>query len=565
MSLSQWRSAWERLLAQGAPFELTASADGRTREFRQAPRTLQEVIDAGRVHGEREFLVWQEQRLSFADYFEQVERLAGQMIARLGLQPGERVAIAMRNQPAWLVAFAAIQRCGAVCVPLNSWGLRDELLHGVQDSGAGLLLCDAPRLALLGEDLAALQRTTIVVGLEPGAALAGHCLRYEDLLAAEALAAPLVAVEPDSPAMILYTSGTTSRAKGVLSSHRAVCQALTALDFQSAFCALSSPERIGKVIASGYPPTSLMAVPLFHVSGLHAQFLSALRAGRRLVLMYKWDVERAIDLIRDERCTQFNGAPVMMQQLLASPRFGGPDTASLLGLGLGGGASSDGLLAGMIARKPEAIGGSGYGLTESNGIGAAIGGDPFVYKPASCGWPLPIVDLRIGDDPGNPLPCGEHGLIWLRSPTLMAGYWNLPEASAATLRDGWLNTGDIGLLDDEGFLCISGRVKELINRGGEKISAAEIEACASDMAGVDEAAAFAVPDPLLGEVVALVVQGGQLPSEHEIRAFIGARLAGYKVPAQVHRVTTPLPRNATGKVLKDVLKQQLAQASPLPA
>ncbi|WP_175650214.1 class I adenylate-forming enzyme family protein [Pseudomonas sp. Marseille-P9899] len=558
MSIEQWRTAWQQLTAAGAPFEVVTPADGAPRYFRQTARTLQEVIDAGRVHGEREFLVWQEQRLSFADYFDQVDRLAGQLIARFGLQPGERVAIAMRNQPAWLVAFAAIQRCGAVCVPLNSWGLRDELLHGLEDSGAGLLLCDESRLTLLRDDLTARQRTTIVVGMTSVAGLPDYCFRYEDLLAAEALVVPAVRVEPHAPAMILYTSGTTSRAKGALSSHRAVCQALAALDFQSAFCALSSPQRIARVIDSGFAPTSLMAVPLFHVSGLHAQFLSALRGGRRLVLMYKWDVERAIDLIRDERCTQFNGAPVMMQQLFASPRFGGADTASLFGLGLGGGASSAALLGDMARRKPDVIGGSGYGLTESNGIGAAIGGDPFLYKPASCGWPLPIVDVRIGDSPAQPVPDGQPGLIWLRSPTLMSGYWNQPVASAETLCDGWLNTGDIGYLDDEGFLCISGRVKELINRGGEKISAAEIEACISEMPGVEDAAVFAVPDPLLGEAVALVIQGERLPSVQDAQLFIAARLAGYKVPAHVYRVTEALPRNATGKVLKAELKQRIS-------
>lgn len=557
MSIEQWRNVWGQLLAEGAPFELVTPVAGGPRQFRHAPRTLHDVIDAGRVHGDREFIVWQQQRLTFNQYFDQVERLAGQMLARFGLQPGERVAIAMRNQPAWLVAFAAVQRCGAVCVPLNSWGLRDELLHGLEDSGACLLLCDESRLNLLQEDLTARQRTTIVVGRASAHGLADYAYRYEDLLAAEPLLAPVVPVAADAPALILYTSGTTRRAKGALSSHRAVCQALTALDFQSAFCAMSSPERIGKVIASGVPPTTLMAVPLFHVSGLHAQFLSALRGGRRLVLMYKWDADTAIDLIRDERCTQFNGAPVMMQQLLDSPRFGGADTASLFGLGLGGGASSAGLLGAMTARKPDVIGGSGYGLTESNGIGAAIGGDPFIYKPASCGWPLPIVDVCIGERPDAPLPAGQPGVIWLRSPTLMNAYWNQPEVSAQVLCDGWLDTGDIGYLDEEGFLCISGRVKDLINRGGEKISAAEIEACISDMPGVEEAAVFAVPDPLLGEVVALAIHGRELPSAEEAQAFIAARLAAYKVPAQVYRMTEALPRNATGKVLKGVLRERL--------
>ncbi|MBA1204988.1 acyl--CoA ligase [Pseudomonas capeferrum] len=559
MSIERWRQAWQQLIAPGSPFEVITPADGGPRYFRHAARNLLQVIDAGRVHGEKEFVVWQQQRLTFAAYYDAVDRLAGQLAGRLDLRPGERVAIALRNQPAWLIAFAAIQRCGAVCVPLNSWGLRDELLHGVEDSGARLLLCDEARLAMLRDDLAAGERTCIVVGRVPASDLPEHCLRYEDLLAAEPLPVAALDIAPEAPALILYTSGTTNRAKGVLSSHRAVCQALAALEFQGAFCALSSPERVQGMLQSGYAPTTLMAVPLFHVSGLHAQFLGALRGGRRLLLMYKWDATQALDLIRDERCTQFNGAPVMMQQLLASPRYGGDDTVSLFGLGLGGGASSAGLLTEMLSRRPQVIGGSGYGLTESNGIGAAIGGDPFVHRPATAGWPLPIVDVRIGDDPRHPQSDGSPGLIWLRSPTLMEGYWNLPGASAEALRDGWLDTGDLGYLDEEGFLCISGRLKDLINRGGEKISAAEIETCASDMPGVLEAAAFALEDPLLGEVVALAIHGDPtaLPGDEQVCAFIGERLAAYKVPARVYRVSEPLPRNATGKVLKADLKARL--------
>ncbi|MCK6253123.1 class I adenylate-forming enzyme family protein [Pseudomonas fragi] len=562
MKLEQWQSAWQQLIGAGSPFEVQTPADGGPKYFRHTAASVWAAIDSGRIHGDREFLVWEQQRLTFSQFFDQVDRLAGQLVERFGIRKGDRVAIAMRNQPAWLVAFAAIQRCAGVCVPLNSWGLRDELFHGLQDSGASLLLSDEPRLQLLANDLREQGLATIVVGLRAGAPLEEHCQCLEDLLAAPAINVPAQAVSASDPAMILYTSGTTSLAKGVLSTHGAVCQALVALEFQGAFCAVSSPERISVVINSGYAPATLMAVPLFHVSGLHAQFLLALRSGRRLLLMYKWDVEKALDLIRDEQCTQFNGAPVMMQQLLASPRFGSSDTASLFGLGLGGAAPSSSLLDNLTRRKPEAIGGSGYGLTESNGICAAHGGDQFAYKPASAGWPLPIVDVRIGDSPDRPVPAGVSGLIWVRSPTLMSEYWNLPEASARTLCDGWLDTGDIGLLDDEGFLYITDRAKDLINRGGEKIAAAEVESCACEMPGVIEAAAFAVPDAVLGEVVFLVVRGepGAIPGSEAVRSFIAQRLASYKVPAQIHVQHTPFARNASGKTLKSVLKETLVTA-----
>ncbi len=562
MKLEQWQSAWQQLIGAGSPFEVLTPADGGPKRFRHCAPSVWAAIDSGRVHGDREFLVWEQQRLTFSEFFDQVDRLAGQLVQRFGVRKGDRVAIAMRNQPSWLVAFAAIQRCAGVCVPLNSWGLRDELFHGLQDSGAHLLLCDEPRLQLLSNDLHAKGLATLVVGMAADQPLDEHCQRLEDLLAAPALSVPHLSVSADDPAMILYTSGTTSLAKGVLSTHGAVCQALVALEFQGVFCAVSSPERISVVINSGYAPTTLMAVPLFHVSGLHAQFLLALRGGRRLVLMYKWDVEKAFDLIRDEHCTQFNGAPVMMQQLLTSPRFGSADTQSLFGLGLGGAAPSASLLAHLTQRKPEAVGGSGYGLTESNGICAAIGGDQFVYKPASAGWPLPIVDVRIGESPQRALPAGVSGLIWVRSPTLMNAYWNLPEASAQTLNDGWLDTGDIGHLDEEGFLYITDRAKDLINRGGEKISAAEIESCACEMPGVIEAAAFAVPDDVLGEVVFVVVRGNpdDCPDREAVRGYFAQRLASYKVPAQIHVQHTPFARNASGKMLKGLLKEVLVTA-----
>lgn len=558
MTVENWQTAWRQLSGPGSPYEVVTPDDGGPRYFRNAQPDLLTALNAGRAHGEREFVVWEDQRLTFAEFFAQVDRLATQLRTRFGVRKGDRVAIAMRNQPAWLVSFVAAVASGAIVVPLNSWGQREELLHGLEDSGSRVLLCDAARLALVEGDLEPLDLQAIAVGA-PGQGR--WVCDYEALLAEDVALLPPLALQPDDPLLILYTSGTTSKPKGVLSTHRAVCQALAALEFQGAFAAMSSPQRIKAIIDSGFAPTNLMAVPLFHVSGLHAQFLLALRGGRRLVLMYKWDAERALDLIERERCTQFSGSPAMMQQLLASPRFASDATASLFGLGLGGAAANPGLLAQLTSVKPNAIGGAGYGMTESNSVGAAIGGDQFVYKPVCVGWPLPIVEVRIGDTPDAPQAPGVEGQIWLRSPTLMSGYWGLPAATAEALQDGWLATGDVGCLDEEGFLRITDRLKDLINRGGEKVAAAEVEACASGLDGVIEAAAFAVPDERMGEAVALVarVREGSGVDEVALHAHIAAHLAAFKVPEHLQVVHAELPRNASGKLLKRELREDFVR------
>lgn len=558
MTVENWQTAWRQLSGPGSPYEVVTPDDGGPRYFRNAQPDLLTALNAGRAHGEREFVVWEDQRLTFAEFFAQVDRLATQLRTRFGVRKGDRVAIAMRNQPAWLVSFVAAVASGAIVVPLNSWGQREELLHGLEDSGSRVLLCDAARLALVEGDLEPLDLQAIAVGA-PGQGR--WVCDYEALLAEDVALLPPPVFQPDDPLLILYTSGTTSKPKGVLSTHRAVCQALAALEFQGAFAAMSSPQRIKAIIDSGFAPTNLMAVPLFHVSGLHAQFLLALRGGRRLVLMYKWDAERALDLIERERCTQFSGSPAMMQQLLASPRFASDATASLFGLGLGGAAANPGLLAQLTSVKPNAIGGAGYGMTESNSVGAAIGGDQFVYKPACVGWPLPIVEVRIGDTPDAPQAPGVEGQIWLRSPTLMSGYWGLPAATAEALQDGWLATGDVGCLDEEGFLRITDRLKDLINRGGEKVAAAEVEACASGLDGVIEAAAFAVPDERMGEAVALVarVREGSGVDEVALHAHIAAHLAAFKVPEHLQVVHAELPRNASGKLLKRELREDFVR------
>ena len=548
--VEQWRTCRQQLLSPPSPFALAEDGQG-LKYFVNAPATLTAAIQEGRRHGDAPFLLWRDQRFSFTEFHAATDQLTAALQQVLRIQPGERVAIAMRNRPEWMIAFTACVQAGAIPVPLNSWGLRDELLDAIEDADARVVFCDVERHGQLQGSLAG--RQAVLVDAEAGS----DALAWQTLLSAELAPMQLVQAAPDDAALLLYTSGTTSRAKGVLSSHRAVAQALFALDYQGAFSGMTSPERVKPIIDSGLQPTALLCFPLFHVSGLHAQFLSMLRHGRRMVIMYKWDVEEALRLIETERCTQFNGAPVMMQQLINHPRFDSAATATLFALGLGGGASSRTLLDRLMTCKPTAMAGTGYGLTESNGIGSSLAGEQFAHFPASAGWPYPLTDIVVGESPDQPLPPGQPGPIWLRSVTLMQGYWNRAGETGQALRDGWLFSGDVGYLDEHGLLYLTDRIKDIIIRAGENISALEIEQRAAEHAAVIEAAAFALPDEELGESVALVAQVSGTVSEQELREFLATRLASFKLPGRIWFTDQPLQRNATGKLQKSLIKQAL--------
>lgn len=548
-----------RLTAPGAPFETERiEIDGRpTVVYRHAFAHLPALLNAARVHGDKEFMCYEGERWSFTRFFAAVDALAARLQGQLGIAAGDRVAIAMRNRPEWAVAFAAVGLIGAVPAPLNSFGLRDELLDALRTVQPRLLICDAARLAHVAADLPALECEAIVVDAEPGRP--GTALDFAALTTAGA--PPLIAATPapDAAALILFTSGASSQAKAVASSQRALCQALFNIDYIGAHAALCSPQVVAAMLARGFAPTTLTAVPLFHVSGLHAQLLASLRGGRRLVLMHRWEPARALELIAAERITQFNGAPSMVMQLLAQPGFDdAQQTASLGGLGFGGAGLPQRLIDEVQTRRPNSMSGIGFGLTETNGVGAGASGELFRAQPRSAGLPSPIIELRVADLDGGSLPSGEAGEIWLRGVTVMHGYWRNAEATAQALRpDGWFRSGDVGYLDAQGQLFIVDRIKDVINRAGEKVAAAEIESCLLQHQDLTEVAVFGQPDESTGEAVVAVVvsRPGSQVDGAAVRAHVAARLAAYKVPAVVHVRSELLPRNPAGKLLKSALKK----------
>jgi long-chain acyl-CoA synthetase len=544
--------AW--LTGPGAPFELvTVPVAGRpTRVFRTAPPSLRALFDSARARSDATFLVYEDERRSFGDVMAEVDGLAAALAGRFGVRPGDRVAIAMRNYPEWVSSFAAITSIGAIAVCLNAWWTGDELAYGLEDSGSRVLIGDRERIERSVPALARLGVRAIAVR-SPGE-LPEAAERFESLLAPGARM-PEVAIAPDEDALILYTSGTTGRPKGAVSTHRAVLSALLAFGCRAAIASAMRPSRE----PSPHPPCFILTVPLFHVTGLVPVMLSCFAAGLKLVMMYRWSPERALELIERERITNFVGVPTMSWDLLESPDFARRDTSSLQNVG-GGGAPAPPELVHRIdrsfARGRPTI---GYGMTETNAYGPQNSGDDYVQRPRSTGRVVPVMEIRVVDEQGRDVPAGEIGEICFRGANLFRGYWGNQKATAEAFLDGWLHSGDLGRLDAEGFLTIEDRKKDMVLRGGENVYSAEVEAALYEHPGVHEAAVFGVPHERLGEEVAaaVVAKSGVVLDAAELRAHVAERLAAFKVPTRWKIRAERLPRTATGKILKRDLRDEL--------
>ena len=526
----------QQLVSKGSPFEI-ATVDG-INCFANAPQTLDALIETARRFNDRTFIVEGEERFSFADVLARRDALA----AVLDVNPGDRIAICMKNRSEWLIGFLAAVRVGAVVALINSRGSGEELSDAISSVEASLVLADkdrADRLRTAGYD--------------------GRIIEAEEYPLEGSYDGHGAEIGPDDPAVILFTSGTTGRVKGAVLSHRNVITGIMSVQMAGTIVLHNKAKELGmpvEQLMAAVPQQSMLLVyPLFHISGLGASFLSPLLAGSKLVIMERWYPVGSVRLIEQEGITMFTGVPTMLWDLLNSAALEGADLSSVTNIGMGGQALPINLLDSMREACPHSVMGTGYGLTETAGsVAMALGAD-FIRKRDSAGRVMPLVETKIVDSDGQEVPEGEAGEIVVRGAQVMLGYWGLDEETRAVLDDeGWFRTGDVGRIDDEGYLYIVDRKKDMVISGGENIYCAEVERVLSEVEGVVECATFGIPDARLGELLVAVVRGDQI-TEDAVKTHIGGRLARYKTPGIVRIVSTPLPRNDLGKIDKMKLRQ----------
>ncbi len=524
--------------------------------FKNAANSLRDVFDTARARGDATFLVYEEERWSFADVMRHVDALGALLVEQYGVKKGDRIAIGMRNYPEWVIAFAAIVSVGAISVSLNAWWTEDELDYALEDSGAIVLIADRERAERSRDSAARLGFRTLAVRQGEGPTPEGTD-RWEEALPLGA-AMPAVAIEPDDDATILYTSGTTGHPKGAVATHRSIVQALMGFGCRTALEGLRRPPAG----PPAYPPAFILVVPLFHVTGSVPVMMSCFSAGLKLVVMYKWDPDRALELIERERVTNFVGVPTQSWDLLESPRFADADTSSLASVGGGGAPAPPELVRRVSTSFAKAAPGIGYGMTETNAYGPQNSGPDYISHPTSTGRATPILEIAVRDEDANAVAPGERGEIWFKGPNLIRGYWDKPDATAETIVDGWLRTGDLGRIDEEGFVYVEDRAKDMVLRAGENVYCAEVEAAIYEHPAVYEAAVFGVPHERLGEEVACVVypRAGQKLSVEDLQAHVRERLAPFKVPSVVVFADQKLPRNPAGKILKRELRDEIINA-----
>ncbi len=548
-----------QLTGPGGAFEVvTEVVDGmEMKVYKDRMPSLREVPKAAIDRGDQDFLVYGDKRWSYAEFVRQANGVAHTLARDAGVGPGDRVAVLSANNPEWCLTFWATVDLGAILVGLNGWWKTDEVLYGLDDSGAKVLVADAKRFERIADQLdqaPGLERIYLI-DADPDAYEDPRIRSFAELTAAPTDDFPDNPIAEGDPAVIFYTSGTTGRPKGAISTHRNMVANLQNTIFTTVANAMAAPEGAG---GGGGQTVGLLTSPLFHVSGCHSSLVVGMLGGVKLVIPEgRFEPDHALQLIQDEGVTIWATVPTMVWRVCEHPARHDYDTSTVTSVAFGGSPSADELQRKIRETFPNVTSTSNaYGLTESSSVATVISGQDAVDKPDSVGPPVPVVDLAIVDPNGHEVPQGQTGEVLIKGPLIMPGYWNKPEATAETVIDGWLHTGDIGHLDEDGYLFITDRAKDMIIRGGENIYCVEIEQRLVDHPAVADAAVIGVPHHELGEEVKAVVQvqADHTLTEQEVKEWVGAVLANFKVPAYVELIQDKLPRNASGKLLKNVLR-----------
>ena len=565
--IDHYLAARRELEAPGSPLAVTTTEvrGAPTKVFAAAPPHMRFFWELAAAHGDKDYLVYEDERYTYAEVHAQVRKLVAHLAAH-GVGRHSRVALAMRNYPEWVVGYWAVVSMGAAVVGMNAWWTAPEMEYALDDSAPVVFIGDDERLERLSQ--LSPRPGMHVIAVRSDRVPQGGVAWKDVMSGADPGSLPAVEIDPDDDATIFYTSGTTGFPKGAQLTNRgsvtnimnlvAMTTALTMAE-QKAIAAgdIEAPKEVPPAL----PPVFMAPTPLFHVTACNCILHPATASGAKLVLMYKWEPGRALELIERERVTNFSGVPTMSRELLLHPDWPKRDTSSLQGMGGGGAALQPDLVHKIAGALKNGAPSTGYGMTETHGIITANGARFFIAKPESCGPLVPTLEGKLVDEDGNDLPPGPDtvGVLCVRGGVTIKGYLNRPEATAETITDGWLNTGDIARIDADGFVYLVDRAKDMVIRGGENVYCSEVETAIYHHDAVAEAAVFGIPDERLGEEVAaaVVLQPGKTVGEDELRAFLAKSIAKHKIPSRIWFRTEPLPRNANGKFVKRELRKEL--------
>ena len=533
------------------PYELQeVELYGETcRAFVHAPLTLADLYRDNR--SDETFIVYEEERYTFDETYQSAAKIGYLLVNDYGVKQGDRVAISMRNYPEWIMAFTAVTSIGAIAVTLNALWSTEEIEYGLSHSGAKILLADQERIDRV---LPVYQKAGVsVIAIRPDKRLPEDVPILTNLLSNIApCEMPEATVGPNDDATILFTSGSTGHPKGAVSCHRNIITALMSWELD---------QRAGMLVSGIEPPetnyqiATLLAVPLFHATGSHAVYLSCYRSQRKLVSMYRWNPALAAELIEQEKIVSFVAPAAMTGDLVEVAKQTNRDLSTLATVGGGGAPRAPEQVKGIAATFEKAMPNTGWGMTETNAIGAGIGGEDYLAHPGSSGRCSAVLELKIIDESGLEMPTNTRGELLVKGTSVIKGYWNRADANEEAFSDRWLHTGDVAYIDEEGYLYIVDRIKDLVIRGGENIGCAEVEAALLSHPAIIEASVYAVPDERLGEEVGATVYAENPIDNDALSHYLAEHIAKFKIPRYIEFVSAPLLRIASGKIDKRRIRE----------